>query len=208
MRAQTGLLVTFEGIEGSGKSTQIELTRAYMEQAGYPSLVTKEPGGCPLGEEVRTLLLEKGELRIDPLTELFLIEADRTQHVSEVIRPALEKGQMILCDRYTDATIAYQGYGRGVDIDFIIEMNRRATGGVAPDCTIVLDCPVDVGMGRAHGEDRFEREGHEFHERVRKGYLRIARQEPQRVKVVSGNGGQAAIQAEIRGIIRTFLDRR
>jgi dTMP kinase len=208
MRAQMGLLVTFEGIEGSGKSTQIELTRSYMEQAGYPALVTKEPGGCPLGEEIRTLLLEKGELRIDPLTELFLIEADRTQHASEVIRPALEKGQMILCDRYTDATIAYQGYGRGVDIDFIIEMNRRATGGVAPDCTIVLDCPVDVGMGRAHGEDRFEREGHEFHERVRAGYLRIARQEPQRVKVVSGNGGQAEIQAEIRGIIRPLLDRR
>ncbi|OGP52892.1 MAG: dTMP kinase [Deltaproteobacteria bacterium RBG_13_52_11] len=203
-----GLLVTFEGIEGSGKTTQIELTREYMEMEGYPCLVTKEPGGVPLGEEIRTLLLDKGDLRIDPLAELFLIEADRTQHVAEVIRPALEKGQMILCDRYIDATIAYQGYGRGVDIDFIVEMNQWATGGLTPHRTIVLDCPVDLGMARAKGEDRFEREGHTFHQRVREGYLRIAQKDPERVRVVSGKGEQVAIQEEIRRIIRPLLDRR
>jgi dTMP kinase len=205
----TGLLVTFEGIEGSGKSTQIELTRAYVEEQGYPPcLVTKEPGGSPLGEEIRGFLLDRGDLRIDPLTELFLIEADRAEHVAEVIRPALDDGRIILCDRYTDATIAYQGYARGLDVTLITQLNHWATGGLTPQCTIVLDCPVAVGMARAKGEDRFEREDKKFHEQVREGYLRIAQQEPQRVKVVSGEGEQTAIQGEIRRIIRPLLDRR
>lgn len=208
MQKTMGLLVTFEGIEGSGKSTQIELARGYAEEEGYPCLVTKEPGGTPLGEEIRNFLLDRGDLSIDPLAELFLIEADRAQHVADVIRPALEKGYMILCDRYTDATIAYQGYGRGVNIDFVEELNRWATGGLVPHQTIVLDCPVDVGMARAEGKDRFEREGHEFHRRVREGYLRIAQQDPQRVKVVSGKGERAVIQEEIRRIIRPLVARR
>jgi dTMP kinase len=208
MQVPTGLLVTFEGIEGSGKSTQIGLTKAYVEEQGYPCLVTKEPGGSPLGEEIRGFLLDRGDLRIDPLAELFLIEAGRTQHVAEVIRPALEKGRIILCDRYTDATIAYQGYARGLDIAVINQMNHWATGGLTPQCTIVLDCPVEVGMARAKGEDRFEREDKKFHQQVREGYLRIARQEPRRVKVVSGQGEQSAIQGEIRSIIRPLLDRR
>jgi dTMP kinase len=204
----TGLLVTFEGIEGSGKSTQIGLTRAYVEEQGYPCLVTKEPGGSPLGEEIRGFLLDRGDLRIDPLTELFLIEADRAEHIAEVIGPALDEGRIILCDRYTDATIAYQGYARGLDIAVITQLNHWATGGLTPQCTIVLDCPVAVGMARATGEDRFEREGKKFHEQVREGYLRIAQQEPQRVTVVSGEGEQTAIQEEIRRIIRPLLDRR
>jgi dTMP kinase len=208
MQVPTGLLVTFEGIEGSGKSTQIELTRAYVEERGYPCVVTKEPGGCPLGEEIRGFLLDRGDLRIDPMAELFLIEAARAQHVAEVIRPALVDGRMILCDRYTDATIAYQGYARGLDITVIAQMNQWATGGLMPQCTIMLDCPVEVGMARAKGEDRFEREDHRFHQQVREGYLRIAREEPQRVKVVSGMGEQTAIQEEIRRIIRPLLNRR
>jgi dTMP kinase len=208
MQVPIGLLVTFEGIEGSGKSTQIELTRAYVEEQGYTCLVTKEPGGSPLGEEIRGFLLDRGDLRIDPLTELFLIEADRAEHVAEVIRPALDEGRIILCDRYTDATIAYQGYARGLDITVIHQMNHWATGGLTPQCTIVLDCAIEVGMARAKGEDRFEREGKRFHEQVREGYLRIARQEPQRVTVVSGEGEQSAIQEEIRRIIRPLLDRR
>jgi dTMP kinase len=208
MQVPTGLLVTFEGIEGSGKSTQIGLTRAYVEEQGYPCLVTKEPGGSPLGEEIRGFLLDRGDLRIDPLAELFLIEAGRTQHVVEVIRPALDNGQIILCDRYTDATIAYQGYARGLDIAVINQMNHWATGGLTPHCTIVLDCPVEVGMARAKGEDRFEREDKKFHQQVREGYLRIARQDPRRVKVVSGQGEQSAIQGEIQRIIRPLLDRR
>jgi dTMP kinase len=203
-----GLLVTFEGIEGSGKSTQIGLTRTYLEEQGYPCLVTKEPGGSPLGEEIRSFLLDRGDLRIDPVTELFLIEADRAEHVVEVIRPAMDEGRIILCDRYTDATVAYQGYARGLDITVITQLNHWATGGLTPQRTIVLDCSVEVGMARAKGVDRFEREDKRFHERVREGYQRIAQQEPQRVTVVSGQGEQSAIQKEIRKIIRPLLDRR
>jgi dTMP kinase len=204
----TDLFVTFEGIEGSGKSTQIGLTRVYLEEQGYSCLVTKEPGGSPLGEEIRGFLLDRSDLRIDPLAELFLIEAGRTQHVAEVIKPALKKGHIILCDRYTDATVAYQGYARGLDIAAVAQMNHWATAGLMPHCTIVLDCPVEVGMARAKGEDRFEREDKKFHQQVREGYLRIAQQEPQRVKVVSGEGEQSAIQEEIRRIIRPLLNRR
>ncbi|MBN1254656.1 MAG: dTMP kinase [Deltaproteobacteria bacterium] len=208
MQASTGVLVTFEGIEGSGKSTQIELTRAYMEQKGYSCLATREPGGTPLGEGIRNFLLGQEELRIDPVTELFLIEADRTQHVAEIIKPALEEGRTILCDRYTDATIAYQGYGRGMDRALIEAMNRWATDGLIPQYTILLDCSVEIGMGRAQGEDRFERESHNFHQRVREGYLRIAQQDPQRVKTVSGEGEPMAIQDNIQRILRPLLDRR
>jgi dTMP kinase len=203
-----GLLVTFEGIEGSGKSTQIGLTRAYLEEQGYPCLVTKEPGGSPLGEEIRGFLLDREDLKMDPLTELFLIEADRAEHVAEIIRPAMDQGRIILCDRYTDATVAYQGYARGLDIAAITQLNHWVTGGLTPQRTIVLDCPVEVGMARAKGEDRFEREDKRFHERVREGYLRIAQQEPQRVTVVSGEGEKSVIQKEILKIIRPLLDRR
>jgi dTMP kinase len=203
-----GHLVTFEGIEGSGKSTQIALTRTYLEERGHPCLVTREPGGTPLGEEIRNCLLHREELRVDSLTELFLIEADRMQHVAEVIKPALEEGRMVLCDRFTDATLAYQGYGRGVDRALIEEMNRRATNGIMPQCTILLDCSVEVGMGRAHGKDRFEREDHHFHQRVREGYLRIAHQEPRRVQVISGEGDQETIQEEIRRILNPLVEQR
>jgi dTMP kinase len=203
-----GILVTFEGIEGSGKSTQIALAERYLEQEGYPCLVTREPGDTPLGKEIRRFLLDKHDLRIDPLAELFLIEADRAQHIAEVIRPALEEGTVILCDRFTDATVAYQGYGRGVDVAFIEAMNRQATNGLMPQCTIVLDCAVEQGMARAQGEDRFEREDHLFHEKVRAGYLRIAQQEPQRVKVVSGEGTREEIQEEIRKILLPLMERR
>jgi dTMP kinase len=208
MQVPMGVLITFEGIEGSGKSTQIELARSYLEGNGYPCLVTREPGGTPLGKEIRHVLLTKEDLRIDPLAELFLIEADRAQHVAEVIRPALEEGHMVLCDRFTDATVAYQGYGRGMDLAFIEEMNRRATGGLTPHSTIVLDCSVEVGMARARGEDRFEREDHLFHQRVKEGYRCIAQQEPQRVKMISAHGREEAIQAEIRSILDPMVMRR
>ena len=203
-----GLLVTFEGIEGCGKTTQVGLTKAFIEEQGYPCLVTQEPGGVPLGQEIRRLLLDKTDLRIDPLAELFLLEANRAQHVAEVIRPALKKGLLVLCDRYTDATVAYQGAGRGVEASLIEQMNQAATGGLTPQMTILLDCPVAVGMARAKGEDRFEREDIAFHERVRKGYLQIARQEPQRVQVLSGEGTQMEIQERIRALILPLVQRR
>jgi dTMP kinase len=203
-----GLLVTFEGIEGSGKTTQVGLTRTFIEEQGYPCLATQEPGGVPLGQEIRRLLLDKGDLKIDPLAELFLLEANRTQHVAEFIRPALENGLVILCDRYTDASVAYQGAGRGVEVALIEQMNRLATGGLTPQLTIILDCPVAVGMARAKGEDRFEREDTAFHERVRKGYLQIARQEPRRVQVLSAEGTQMEIQEKIRALVLPLVQRR
>ena len=184
------------------------MTKKYLEEKERPCLVTREPGGTPLGEEIRNWLLHKEDLRVDSLTELFLIEADRIQHVAEVIKPVLEEGRMVLCDRFTDATLAYQGYGRGVDRALIEEMNQRATSGIIPQCTILLDCSVEVGIGRAHGKDRFEREDHHFHQRVREGYLRIAQQEPQRVQVISGEGDQETIQEEIRRILNPLVERR
>lgn len=205
VRTGGGLFLTFEGIEGSGKSTQIELTRDYVEGLGHLCLVTKEPGGSPLGEVIRGLLLERVEVRIDPLAELYLIEADRAQHVAEIIRPALERGEVVICDRFTDATIAYQGYGRGLDIGLIMEMNRVATGGLVPDCTILLDCPIEVGMARVRGEDRFERQGMGFHQKVRDGYLEIARQQSGRIRVISGQGPTSQIQREIRKVINSLL---
>ena len=203
----SGFFVTFEGIEGSGKSTQIGLVREFLEGNGWSCLMTREPGGAGLGEGIQTVVLDRIDLRIDPLAELFLFAADRVQHVAEVLRPALEEGRVVLCDRFTDATVAYQGYGRGVDKRVIEEVNRWATGGLSPDLTILLDCPVEVSMVRAQGMDRFEREGYEFHQRVRKGYLEIAREEPQRVKVVSGEGDERNVREEILRILSPLLER-
>ena len=203
-----GLLVTFEGIEGSGKSTQVGLAKEFLDGKGCSCLVTQEPGGVPLGEGIRMLVLERGDLRIDPVAELFLFGADRAQHVAEVLRPALEEGRVVLCDRFTDATVAYQGYGRGLDIGLIEEVNRWATGGLMPDLTILLDCSVEVGIARARGRDRFEREGSAFHQRVREGYLSIAQKEPRRVKVVSGEDEEGTVQEEIRKILSPLVASR
>jgi dTMP kinase len=204
----SGFFVTFEGIEGSGKSTQIGLVREFLEEKECPCLMTKEPGGVGLGEGIKMVVLDRIDLRIDPLAELFLFAADRVQHVTEVLRPALEEGRVVLCDRFTDATVAYQGYGRGVDVRLVEQVNRWATGGLIPDLTILLDCPVEVSMVRAQGMDRFEREGYEFHQRVREGYLQIARDEPQRVKVVSGEGDERNVLGEILRILSALLARR
>ncbi len=200
-----GIFVTFEGIEGSGKSTQIALTRAYLVGEGYSCVVTREPGGTAAGVEIRRLLLDRIDLEIDPLTELFLIEADRAQHVSEVIAPALAEGKVVLCDRFVDATVAYQGFGRGLDLALIEELNQRATRGFFPDCTILLDCEVSVGFRRVRGADRFEREDNQFHQRVREGYLKIAKEHAGRVWVVRGEGKEDEVQEEIRTIINNLL---
>ena len=144
------------------------------------------------------MILDRIEVAVSPITELLLIEADRAQHVAEVIRPALAQGKVVVCDRFTDATVAYQGGGRGMERMMIEEANRWATGGLSPVLTIVVDCPVEVGMARAEGRDRFEREGRGFHERVRQEYLKIAREEPTRIKVVSGEGDRDIVHKEIR----------
>jgi dTMP kinase len=175
---EQGTFLTFEGIEGSGKSTQAALLKDFLEERGLDVLVTREPGGSPIGEQIRSILLDPDNRGMVPLAELLLYEASRCQHVEAVIRPALEDGKTVICDRFFDASTAYQGYARGLGIEMVEELNLVATGGRKPDLTVVLDLPVD----------RIESEAVEFHERVRQGYLRIADGEPDRVKVVNATG--------------------
>ena len=209
------IFITFEGIEGSGKSTQMRLLREYLEKRGQSVLSLREPGGTSLGERVRSMLLTVGEEEIDPRAELFLYEACRAQLVSMVILPALRAGRIVLSDRFTDSTIAYQGYGRGLDAGRILSVNDFATGGLVPDLTFLLDVDVEAGLRRAmkrmdgdashQREDRFEREEAAFHERVRGGFLEIARREAARVRVIDGRGEIHSIHREICAIMDELL---
>lgn len=179
-----GLFITFEGGDGCGKTTQIKLLDEYLRNKGYKTLLTREPGSIGLGEKVREILLNyDGE--VSSVCESFLFLADRAQNVDCIIKPALDDGTIVICDRHTDSSVAYQGYGRGLDIDRINMLNNIATSGLKPDLTIVLDVDVETSQARVGSEkDRMESAGIEFFERVRKGYLEIAKQEPERVKVV------------------------
>ena len=166
-------LIVFEGPEGAGKSTQVVRLAERLRAAGVPCTVTREPGGTPTGDAIRDLLLH-ADVAIDPLVEFLLYSASRAQHVLEVIRPALERGDVVLSDRYAGASVAYQGYGRGLDLAFVDDLNRRATGGLRPDLTVLLDLDPAEGLRRVAGrgaEDRLEREALSFHERVRAGFL-------------------------------------
>ena len=214
MERSLSLFITFEGIEGSGKTTQIQRLKKYLTQKGIPCKVTREPGGTPIGEKIRKILLNPDHREMVPATELLLYEAARTQHVKEVIKPFLEKGRVVLCDRFSDATLAYQGYGRKMDLKWIQRLNHLSSQGVRPDVTFLLDCPSDVGLKRAiqrnrtlkqEREERFEREEIEFHRRVRKGYLAIARKEPRRVKVIGTRQGEEKVFEKIRKIIDNLL---
>jgi dTMP kinase len=182
------LFVSFEGIEGSGKSSQLRHLVAHLRDSGRAVVETREPGGTAAGAAIRRLLLGPEALPLTPLAELLLYCADRAQHVAEVIRPALAAGKVVVTDRFSDSTIAYQGYARGLDLDVLRALDARARDGVAPGLTLLLDCPVDVGLartrGRADAPDRFERETVSFHERVRQGFLTLAAAEPGRFRVL------------------------
>lgn len=204
-----GFFITFEGIEGCGKSTQLELLKAHLEKKGRAVLSVREPGGTLLGERVRSVLLNGTEEGVDPWAELFLYEACRAQLVTKVIKPALATGKIVLCDRFFDSTLAYQGYGRGLDAEKIKELNALATGGLIPDLTILVDCAEEVGLKRAWArinasagarEDRFENEELAFHRRVRGGFLAIAEASP-RVKAVDGSREISTVHREICDII-------
>lgn len=191
-----GFFITFEGIEGCGKTTQLRLLKERLEAAGEKVTVTREPGGCPVADQMRAILLDAKNSAITPLAELLLYAAARAQHVQEVIVPALERGETVLCDRFTDATVAYQGHGRGLDLAVIEELNTLATGSVQPALTVLIDCPVEVGLSRALArieatsgakEERFERESLLFHQKVRNGYLALAAAFPERFVVVDGS---------------------
>ncbi len=201
--------VTIEGGDGSGKSRQVGLLDEYLEARGMPRLLTREPGDTPLGKQLRKLLLEGRPESLSDETELFLILADRAQHVREVVRPALKQGKLVVSDRYADSTLAYQGHGRGMDLEMLRRLNLVATGGTMPELTIVLDCPVEVALARAADrqdgqgarENRFEAEGIAFQRRVREGFLELAEAEPSRCVVVSTACPAMETQEEMRRII-------
>jgi dTMP kinase len=202
--------VTFEGGDGTGKTTQIRALENYLAQWGRACLVTREPGDNSLGRLIRQILLEVGEHEVAPSTELFLYLADRAQHVSEIIRPALAAGKIVLCDRFTDSTLAYQGYGRGIDLKLLEQLNDLADAGVRPDLTFLLDCPVVLGLSRTSQrqseagqprEDRFEREKFEFHEKIRAGFLDMARAEPARFRVIDAAQSVEAVWRDIQSIV-------
>lgn len=199
----SGLLVTFEGVEGSGKTTQMTRLERWLRAQGRRVSSTREPDGTRLGVAVRRLF----ELEPEPLAEVFLFMAARHQHVAEKIRPWLERGRIVLSDRYADATVAYQGYGRGVDPDLIRELNVRATGGVLPDLTLLFDLDPAEGfrrMGRRR-RDVFERETLAFHRRVRQGYLEILRAEPKRVRLIRAAEPPGEVTAQVRAVVEEFL---
>jgi dTMP kinase len=185
--------ITFEGGDGTGKSTQIRALRNHLVHRGYSCVVTREPGGTALGELIRKVLLEVGGHKIASSTELFMYLADRAQHVNEVIVPAIEAGKIVLCDRFTDSTMAYQGFGRGIELRLLRQLNDIAGQGLRPDLTLLFDCPAHVGLARTAARrqsetgsrqgDRFEREKLEFHDKVRAGFLEMARAEPQRFRI-------------------------
>ncbi|MFQ5926931.1 MAG: dTMP kinase [Terriglobia bacterium] len=189
-----GRFLTFEGFDGCGKTTQLKLLAAYLRRRGVGVVVTREPGGTPLGERIRALLLSSASRGMDVRTELLLMFASRAEHVARVIQPALAAGKVVLCDRFTDASLAYQGYGRGLERSFIRELDRVACRGLKPHLTFVVDINPRTSLRRAKrrnrraraDEERFERETRAFYERVRRGYRAIARAEPQRVQWVNG----------------------
>ena len=182
-----GLFITFEGADGCGKTTQIQLLDEYLQSKGYKTLLTREPGAKGLGTKLREILLHyDGE--VSSKCESFLFLADRAQHIDCIIKPALNEGVIVLCDRHTDSTVAYQGYGRGLDIEEINHLNNIATGGLKPDLTILLDVDIETSMQRVGKEkDRMESSGVEFFNKVRQGFLEISKKEPSRVKVISSS---------------------
>ncbi len=204
-----GLFITFEGTDGAGKTTQIQRLTADLRQTGYDVCLTREPGGTPISEQIRDMLLNPDHSEMAATTELLLYAASRAQHVSEVIKPALEAGKVVISSRFADAMVVYQGYGRGLDLERINHLNRIATDGVTPDVTFVLDLPVEIGLQRVQnsrgGLDRLEREKIEFHRRLREGYQILAKQEPQRLKIIDSQVNSEQVYAQIQAIIQPLF---
>ena len=203
---ERGRFITVEGQDGAGKTTNLERIERLVRSAGYEVLRTREPGGTALGDEIRRLVLHRRDLQIDEMAELLLIFAARAQHLAAVIRPALAAGTWVVCDRFTDATYAYQGGGRGIDFAVIAELEQRVQGDLRPDLTFLLDVDTDTGAKRASGEDRFESQEAGFKEGVRQAYLARARAEPRRVKVVDAARALALVEEEVESILRQYID--
>ena len=208
------MFITFEGIEGCGKSTQAKRLVNRLRELAVPLVFTLEPGGTSVGQKIRRILLDSRNQHLSPLTELLLYAADRAQHVEEVIKPALEQEKWVLCDRFFDATTVYQGYARGLDMKLIVTLNEKASPGIRPDITFLIDCAVEIGLERAlkrnkiqfqEGQDRFEREKKAFHEAVREGYLTMATEDRERFVVVDGTLKEDELEEIIFKHVEPFI---
>jgi len=212
------MLITLEGIEGSGKTTQIGFIAEYLENKGHDCILTKEPGGTQIGENIRSILLDPANTNIDAMTELLLYAADRVQHIKELIEPHITSGKTVICDRFHDSTTVYQGVTRGLDVNLIQNLHKLVLEGLLPDITLVLDLPAEVGLARAWkeikngsrsvAETRFENEKIQFHEKVRNGYLELARCEPDRFIIVDASAKQSHVKEQITSKLNTFLQTR
>ncbi len=205
---QRGRFITVEGTEGVGKTTNLEYIRNWLQAHHIDFISTREPGGTPLAEQLRELLLQPREETVDPTAELLMVFAARAQHLNQVIKPALEQGVWVLCDRFTDATYAYQGGGRGVDLQRIAQLEQWVQGNLRPDLTLLLDLPVQQGLQRAgqrSSPDRFEREQQHFFERVRETYLIRARQEPNRFRIIDAAPALEDVQQQIAAVLSVLI---
>ncbi|MDF1594005.1 MAG: dTMP kinase [Desulfobacterales bacterium] len=201
------MFITFEGIEGSGKTTQVKHVAGFLRKKGHECVITREPGGTPIGQKIRAILLDPASKGMSPLAELLLYTADRVQHVKELLGPSLAAGKTVLCDRYFDATLVYQGYARGLDVELIEQLHKLLLAGLRPDITFLLDLPPETGLSRAWAqinngnrtgrESRFEKEALSFHEKVRSGYLTLARKEPERFRIIDAGRDVDDVQQEI-----------
>lgn len=207
----TGVFITFEGPDGAGKTTQLTLLADYLRQRGLEVRLTREPGGTPLSDKIRTLLLDPSNSEMNARTEALLYMASRAQHVAEVIEPGLARGEIILCDRFADSTVVYQGAARRLAKQELLTINRFATGGRTPSLTILLDCDTTLLTDRCQdrgGQDRIEQEEKSFHEKVRQGFLDLAAAEPERIKLVAAEGSISDVHAAIVNLVEEFLRRR
>ncbi len=203
-----GIFITIEGSDGAGKSTQIPYIKNFLEEKGYDVILTREPGGTIIGEKIRELLLDKDHKEMSPVTEALLYSASRAQHVAELIIPALKKGKVVLSDRFADSSIAYQGKGRGLGMESIININEFATCGLNPDLTILLDIDPKIGLNRAKSikeADRLENERLDFHIKVSQGYKELSKMYPNRIKVISGNKTIDEVSREIENELKNIM---
>ena len=199
------MFITLEGPEGSGKTSQLPALAEFLRGKGYDVLVTREPGGTSVGDQIREVLMNLKNVSIVPQTEILLFQAARAQHVAEILRPALDEGKIVICDRFGDSTLAYQGYGHQTDIGTLQYLIHFATGGLTPDLTLLLDIPVNQGFERKLKNDsewnRLDAYAKAFHERVRQGYLELAREEPERWQTIDASQGKDQVQAEMRKFV-------
>lgn len=205
-----GLFITLEGPEGAGKSTQIKRLCDWLEAGGHAVLCTRNPGGTAIGQQIRQVLLDPANKAMVPMAELMLYAADRAQHVQEIVMPALATGTIVVCDRFGDSTLAYQGYGRGLDLTLLRALNEMATGGLRPDLTLLLDLPSEVGLERvakARAIDRLEDEAIAFHHRLRDGYLALAAAEPDRFAITDATASPDAVHAALVAAVAPHLPR-